>query len=88
MSITSAPHGTVVLACSGGLDTSALIPWLKEKYGYDVIACLVDLGRVKDIPAIMERGQGFRRHRCRRHRCERGARRALLPAGPPGQRAV
>ncbi|HOT24633.1 MAG TPA: argininosuccinate synthase, partial [Thermoleophilia bacterium] len=33
----------VVLAYSGGLDTSALIPWLKEKYGYDVIACLVDL---------------------------------------------
>ncbi|HQJ27472.1 MAG TPA: argininosuccinate synthase, partial [Thermoleophilia bacterium] len=28
----------VVLAYSGGLDTSALIPWLKEKYGYDVIA--------------------------------------------------
>ena len=47
----------VVLAYSGGLDTSALIPWLKEKYGYDVIACLVDLGRVKDIPAIMARAE-------------------------------
>ena len=55
MSTTSAPNGTVVLAYSGGLDTSALIPWLKEKYGYDVVACLIDAGRVKDIPAIMER---------------------------------
>ena len=54
---TDAPNGTVVLAYSGGLDTSALIPWLKEKYGYDVVACLVDLGRVKGIPAIMERAK-------------------------------
>ncbi len=45
----------VVLAYSGGLDTSALIPWLKEKYGYDVVACLVDAGRVKKIPMLMER---------------------------------
>jgi argininosuccinate synthase len=57
VSTTSAPNGTVVLAYSGGLDTSALIPWLKEKYGYDVVACLIDAGRVKDIPAIMERAK-------------------------------
>jgi argininosuccinate synthase len=50
-------NGTAVLAYSGGLDTSALIPWLKEKYGYEVIACLVDAGRVKDIPAIMTRAK-------------------------------
>jgi argininosuccinate synthase len=54
---TDAPNGIVVLAYSGGLDTSALIPWLKEKYGYDVVACLVDLGRVEGIPAIMERAK-------------------------------
>ncbi len=53
----STNNGTVVLAYSGGLDTSALIPWLKEKYGYDVIACLVDLGRVRDIPGIMARAK-------------------------------
>ena len=47
----------VVLAYSGGLDTSCLIPWLKEKLGYDVIACLVDAGRVKNIPQIMERAR-------------------------------
>jgi len=50
-------NGTAVLAYSGGLDTSALIPWLKEKYGYDVIACLVDAGRVKDIPGIIARAK-------------------------------
>ena len=57
MTTTNAPNGTVVLAYSGGLDTSALIPWLKEKYGYDVVACLIDAGRVKDIPTIMERAK-------------------------------
>jgi argininosuccinate synthase len=53
----SSTNGKVVLAYSGGLDTSALIPWLREKYGYDVIACLVDLGHVSDIPAIMARAK-------------------------------
>ena len=48
---------TVILAYSGGLDTSALIPWLQEKYGYQVVACLVDLGRVKDVPGIMARAE-------------------------------
>ncbi len=47
----------VVLAYSGGLDTSCLIPWLREKHGYDVIACLVDAGRVKSIPQIIERAR-------------------------------
>ncbi len=53
----SAPNGTIVLAYSGGLDTSALVPWLKEKYGYDVVCCLVDIGRVKDVPGIMARAE-------------------------------
>ena len=51
------PNKIVVLAYSGGLDTSALIPWLQEKYGYQVVACLVDLGRVKDVPGIMARAE-------------------------------
>ena len=48
-------NGKVVLAYSGGLDTSAMIPWLKENAGLDVIAMLVDVGRVKNIPLLMER---------------------------------
>ncbi len=34
----------VVLAYSGGLDTSIIIPWLKENYSYDVIAMVGDVG--------------------------------------------
>jgi argininosuccinate synthase len=41
-----------VLAYSGGLDTSALIPYLIENYGYDVIAALVDVGRMKDLEGL------------------------------------
>ncbi len=33
----------VILAYSGGLDTSVAIPWLKENYGFDVVALAVDL---------------------------------------------
>lgn len=39
---------TVVLAYSGGLDTSVAISWLKETYGYDVVALSLDLGESKD----------------------------------------
>ncbi len=42
----------IVLAYSGGLDTSVAIPWLQEKYHYDVIAVAADLGEGKDLAAI------------------------------------
>ncbi|OGS35678.1 MAG: argininosuccinate synthase [Elusimicrobia bacterium RIFOXYB2_FULL_49_7] len=42
----------VVLAYSGGLDTSVIIPWLKETYGYDVIAFAADLGQGDDMKAL------------------------------------
>ena len=32
----------VILAYSGGLDTTAIIPWLKENYNYDVVCCCID----------------------------------------------
>src|SRR5215471_13078906 len=41
----------VVLAYSGGLDTSIIIPWLKENYGYDVIAMVGDVGQAYDTGA-------------------------------------
>lgn len=44
-----------VLAYSGGLDTSALIPYMKEKYGYDIVAMLVDVGRMKDVESLRQR---------------------------------
>ena len=45
----------VVLAYSGGLDTSIIIPWLKEHYDYDVIAFVADVGQGDDIEAVVEK---------------------------------
>ncbi len=45
----------VILAYSGGLDTSVMIMWLAEKYGYDVVTAIVDLGQNEDFKAIEER---------------------------------
>ena len=42
----------VVLAYSGGLDTSVIIPWLKENYNFDVIAVAVDVGQKDDFAAV------------------------------------
>ncbi len=42
----------VVLAYSGGLDTSVSVKWIQEKYGYDVIALGLDVGEGKDLEAI------------------------------------
>ena len=44
----------IILAYSGGLDTSVAVPWLKERYGADVITLTIDLGMV-DLPAIQQR---------------------------------
>ncbi|MDQ2888545.1 MAG: argininosuccinate synthase [Chloroflexota bacterium] len=43
---------TVVLAYSGGLDTSVAIRWIKEKYDLDVIALTIDVGNERDLQAI------------------------------------
>ena len=45
----------VVLAYSGGLDTTAIIPWLKETYDYDVICCCVDCGQGKELEGLDQR---------------------------------
>ncbi len=45
----------VVLAYSGGLDTSVAVRWLKEKYGLDVIAVNVDVGNEKDFSAVKQK---------------------------------
>jgi len=45
----------IVLAYSGGLDTSVAIKWLQEQYGYDVIAVAADLGEGKDLAAIQQK---------------------------------
>ncbi|MBI1738904.1 MAG: argininosuccinate synthase, partial [Acidobacteria bacterium] len=40
-----------VLAYSGGLDTSIIIPWLREKYGCEVVAMIGDVGQQEDLAA-------------------------------------
>jgi len=45
----------VVLAYSGGLDTSVIIPWLKETYGCRVVAVVADVGQDEDFPAIRQK---------------------------------
>ncbi|PYX39723.1 MAG: argininosuccinate synthase [Acidobacteria bacterium] len=45
----------IVLAYSGGLDTSIIIPWLKENYDYDVVAMVGDVGQGDDIEAVVKK---------------------------------
>jgi argininosuccinate synthase len=47
----------LVLAYSGGLDTSVAIRWLKEERGYDVIALTVDVGQERDITQVQKRAE-------------------------------
>ena len=47
----------VVLAYSGGLDTTTLIPWLKENFGYDVICCCVNCGQGNELDGLDERAK-------------------------------
>ncbi len=45
----------IVLAYSGGLDTSVAIPWLAEEYGAEIIAVTLDLGQGRELTDIRER---------------------------------
>ena len=47
----------VVLAYSGGLDTTAIIPWLKEHFDYEVICCCIDCGQGSELEGLDERAK-------------------------------
>ncbi len=47
----------VVLAYSGGLDTTAIIPWLKEHFNYDVICCCIDCGQGNELDGLEEKAK-------------------------------
>ncbi|MFA5810220.1 MAG: argininosuccinate synthase [Thermoleophilia bacterium] len=51
----SAQDKKVVLAYSGGLDTSVMIAWLKEKHGLDTVAVLVDAGRASGLEGLKQK---------------------------------
>ena len=47
----------VVLAYSGGLDTTAIIPWLKETFDYEVVCCCIDCGQGNELDGLDERAK-------------------------------
>ncbi len=47
----------VILAYSGGLDTTAIIPWLKENFNYDVVCCCIDVGQGNELDGLEERAK-------------------------------
>ena len=50
----------VVLAYSGGLDTSVIIPWLKENYQCEVIAMCADVGQGDELAPVRDKGLKIR----------------------------
>ncbi len=47
----------VILAYSGGLDTTAIIPWLKENFDYEVVCCCIDVGQGNELDGLEERAK-------------------------------
>ena len=45
----------IILAYSGGLDTTTIIPWLLENYDYDIICCCIDLGQGEELDGLEKR---------------------------------
>ncbi|HEG44169.1 MAG TPA: argininosuccinate synthase, partial [Phycisphaerales bacterium] len=54
----------VVLAYSGGLDTSVILPWLKETYDYDVIAFAAELGQGDELEGIKKKAMASGAVKC------------------------
>ena len=78
----------VVLAYSGGLDTSIIIPWLKENYDCDVIAFVADVGQGDDIDAVVEKAYATGASKVDRRRPAAGVPDRLRLPGDPGGRGV
>lgn len=78
----------VVLAYSGGLDTSIIIPWLKENYNNcEVIAVSGDVGQGTELDGLEEKAK-YRRFQAVRPRPEEGFRRKLHLPHPEVRRKV
>jgi argininosuccinate synthase len=56
--------GTIILAYSGGLDTSVLVKWLQEKYNVDLITVTIELGQQIDLKKVEEKAHnlGVKKH--------------------------
>jgi len=62
--MTKSKSQKVVLAYSGGLDTSVILPWLKETYGYDVIAFAAELGQGDELTGIKKKALACGASKC------------------------
>ena len=78
----------VVLAYSGGLDTSVAVKWINETYDMDVIAYTCDLGQGQDIEAIRQKALQDRRDRSGRRRRAQPVRRLLRVPVAGGRRPL
>ncbi len=78
----------VVLAYSGGLDTSVAVKWINETYNMDVIAYTCDLGQGQDIEAIRQKALQDRRDRSGRRGCAQPVRRLLRLPVAGGRRPL
>ena len=54
----------IILAYSGGLDTTAIIPWLKENYDYDVVCACIDCGQAEELDGLEERALSTGASKC------------------------
>ena len=59
------------MAYSGGLDTTAIIPWLKENYDYEVICVCIDCGQGNELDGLEERAKVLRCFQIIHRRCYR-----------------
>lgn len=59
-----APQPTIVLAYSGGLDTSIIVPWLNETYGARVICMVADVGQPDDLSVVYEKAMASGAETC------------------------
>lgn len=59
-----AKNEKVVLAYSGGLDTSVILPWLKETYGYEVVAFAAELGQGSELQGIQKKAMATGAIKC------------------------
>ena len=78
----------VVLAYSGGLDTTAIIPWLKETFDYDVICCCVDCGQGNELDGLDERAKLSGASKLYIEKYRRRILRGLYHAVRPGRRCL
>ena len=76
----------IVVAYSGGLDTSVILHWLKETYRCEIVAYCADIGQEEELKGLDKKAQGHRREQVLRARPRRGIRaRFHFPDDPGGR---